>query len=93
MPRSDRPASPLLGRVGWALLAVGLPGVAAAAVLEPSGTAAAAQQDWPPFVLVTGLLLLGLVAREDGLFEAAGNIMARSATGGRTLFAGAAVLV
>jgi arsenical pump membrane protein len=31
----------------------------------------ALQQCWPPFVLVAGLLLIGLVAGEDGLFEAA----------------------
>jgi arsenical pump membrane protein len=31
----------------------------------------ALEQCWPPFVLVAGLLLVGLVAGEDGLFEAA----------------------
>lgn len=31
----------------------------------------ALQQTWPPFVLVTGLLLVGLIAGRDGLFEAA----------------------
>jgi arsenical pump membrane protein len=31
---------------------------------------AAAGQVWPPFVLVTGLLLIGAVAAADGLFEA-----------------------
>jgi Na+/H+ antiporter NhaD/arsenite permease-like protein len=30
---------------------------------------AAAEQAWRPFVLVTGLLLIGLVAHHDGLFE------------------------
>jgi arsenical pump membrane protein len=33
---------------------------------------AAAEQAWPPFVLVSGLLLIGLVAHRDGLFEQAG---------------------
>jgi arsenical pump membrane protein len=33
---------------------------------------AAAEQAWPPFVLVTGLLLIGLTAHRDGLFERAG---------------------
>jgi arsenical pump membrane protein len=33
---------------------------------------AAAEQAWPPFVLVSGLLLIGLVANRDGLFEQAG---------------------
>ena len=32
---------------------------------------AALRQSWPPFVLVAGLLLIGLVADGDGLFEAA----------------------
>src|SRR5437588_386453 len=31
-----------------------------------------ARQAWPPFVLVTGLLLIGAVAAADGLFEALG---------------------
>jgi arsenical pump membrane protein len=33
---------------------------------------AATEQAWPPFVLVSGLLLIGLVANRDGLFEQAG---------------------
>ena len=38
---------------------------------------AATGQAWPPFVLVTGLLLVGTVAAEDELFEAAGARLAR----------------
>ncbi len=38
---------------------------------------AAAGQSWPPFALVTGLLLIGSVAAGDGLFEAAGSLVAR----------------
>jgi arsenical pump membrane protein len=34
---------------------------------------AAAEQAWPPFVLVSGLLLIGLVANRDCLFEQAGR--------------------
>jgi len=37
-----------------------------------SHLSAAAEQAWPPFVLVSGLLLIGLVANRDGLFEQAG---------------------
>jgi arsenical pump membrane protein len=33
---------------------------------------AAAGQSWPPFVLIAGLLLIGAVADDDGLFETAG---------------------
>jgi arsenical pump membrane protein len=36
---------------------------------------AAAEQAWPPFVLVSGLLLIGLVANRDGLFEQAGRFL------------------
>jgi arsenical pump membrane protein len=39
---------------------------------------AAAAQTWPPFVLVAGLLLIGGVAAEEGLFEAAGARIARA---------------
>jgi arsenical pump membrane protein len=35
----------------------------------------AAGQAWPPFVLVSGLLLIGMVANRDGLFEQAGNFL------------------
>jgi arsenical pump membrane protein len=82
-----------LRRAGWLLLCLSAPSVAVASVLDPHGVGAAAAQDWPPFVLVTGLLALGLVARDDGLFDAAGSWMAGKARGGRSLFVGAAVLV
>jgi arsenical pump membrane protein len=36
---------------------------------------AAVEQAWPPFVLVSGLLLIGLVANRDGLFEQAGRFL------------------
>lgn len=83
----------LLRTVGWVAIGVSVPAIIAAVALDPVDVAAAARQDWPPFVLVTGLLALGLVAREDGLFEAAGHLMAGGARGGRSLFVGAAVLV
>ena len=60
---------------------------------DPPGARSAAAQDWPPFVLVAGLLLVGLVADEDGLFEAAGRGLARMGTNGTALFAGAVALV
>jgi arsenical pump membrane protein len=40
---------------------------------------AAAGQAWPPFVLVSGLLLIGLVAHRDGLFEQTGRFLQRLA--------------
>lgn len=42
---------------------------------------AAADQAWPPFALVAGLLLIGTAAAEDGLFEATGARLARSRLG------------
>ncbi len=39
---------------------------------------AAVEVAWPPFVLVTGLLLIGLVAHRDGLFEQAGRFLSTS---------------
>src|SRR5437016_449964 len=44
-----------------------------------------AKQAWPPFVLVTGLLLIGAVAAADGLFEALGARLARTRLGARGL--------
>jgi len=46
---------------------------------------AAADQAWPPFVLVAGLLLIGNAAAEDGLFDATGARLARSRLGPRGL--------
>jgi arsenical pump membrane protein len=79
--------------LSWLLAAVGLAALAAAVAFRPADAAAAAAQDWPPFVLVAGLLLIGLVADGDGLFEAAGARLARLAPTGALLFVGAVVLV
>ena len=84
-------ASPSTG--GWLLFAAGAVAAVTAAVADPRSASQAATQDWPPFVLVAGLLLVGLVAAQDGLFEAAGELIARTATDGRVLFAGVALLV
>lgn len=46
---------------------------------------AAANQAWPPFVLVAGLLLIGGAAAKDGVFEATGARLARSRLGARGL--------
>jgi arsenical pump membrane protein len=54
---------------------------------------AAAAQVWPAFALVTGLLLVGVVAERDGLFAAAGALLARLRTGPRTTFVLALSLV
>jgi len=53
----------------------------------------AAGQVWPAFVLVAGLLLVGVVAEEDRLFEAAGITLARAPGGTRIAFLLALTLV
>jgi arsenical pump membrane protein len=53
----------------------------------------AAGQVWPAFVLVTGLLLVGVVAERDGLFAAAGAWIARLPVGPRLLYVAALSLV
>lgn len=89
-----RPAAPVVpGWTGWLAAGVGLGALVVAAALAPAHSAAAAGQDWPPFVLVTGLLLLGLVAGGDGLFAAAGSAVARLARRGPLLLGLAAGLV
>jgi len=77
----------------WLLCATGVAGVLVALALRPSDTGAAAGQDWPPFVLVSGLLLVGLVSEKDGLFLAAGQLLARRARNGVLLYGGAVALV
>jgi arsenical pump membrane protein len=80
-------------RVGWILAASGAAGLVAAIALRHSAATAAADQDWPPFVLVLGLLLVGLVANDDGVFAQAGRRLAHGAPNGAVLFGGAAVMV
>ncbi|MGI8413164.1 MAG: SLC13 family permease [Solirubrobacteraceae bacterium] len=53
----------------------------------------AAQQAWPPFVLVTGLLLIGIVAHTDGLFDRAGRRLERLPGPPAVLFAGGVLVV
>lgn len=79
----------------WSILlgAAGAAAALASALADPSAAGPAAGQTWPAFVLVAGLLLIGLVASADGLFEWAGAALARSLPDGRGLFAGAAALV
>jgi arsenical pump membrane protein len=48
-----------------------------ALLLDVGDARAALAQAWPPFVLVAGLLLIGLVAGRDGLFDAAAERLER----------------
>ncbi len=67
--------------------------IVVAALVRPSEAQAAAAQDWPPFVLVAGLLLIGVVADGDGLFSAIGHRLARRARAESTLFVGSVIAV
>jgi arsenical pump membrane protein len=80
-------------RLGWGVALLGTGALVAAAAAAPGAARAAAAQDWPPFVLVCGLLLVGLVAEEDRLFAAGGDALARLAPNGVVLYAGTALLV
>jgi arsenical pump membrane protein len=75
------------------LAGIGL--VAALVALAGSFHAArsAAAQTWTPFVLVAGLLLIGLVAEEEGLFGAAGSVLARFTRNGVGMYLGATALI
>ena len=75
------------------LCGLGLAGIVIAVVLRPEDARAAAGQDWPPFVLVSGLLLVGLVSEKDGLFLATGQLLARRAGNGVLLYGGAVAVI
>jgi arsenical pump membrane protein len=78
---------------GWALAGLGIAALLAAVAARPTEAGSAASQVWTPFVLVVGLLLIGLVANDDRLFAAAGQRLARTARNGAVVFAGAVAIV
>ena len=78
---------------GWLLCCLGVAAALAAAAVRSAAARQAAAQDWSPFVLVAGLLLIGLVADDDGMFAAAGYHLARLSRRGSVLFAGAVVMI
>lgn len=51
-----------------------------AMVASPDASRAAASQTWPPFALVAGLLMIGVVAHRDGMFSALAAATARFRT-------------
>jgi len=89
----QRDGSGFGARIGQVLAVVGILALVAATVSRPGDTREAASQDWSPFVLVTGLLLIGLVADDDGLFATVGHYLARAAPNGNILFLGATLLI
>jgi len=89
---SGRP-SPFERLDRWPTALIGVAALAAAGVATPHATRSAAAQVWPPFVLVAGLLLVGLVADRDGLFAWSGRWLADRARGPRSLLLGGCLAV
>ncbi len=87
---SVRPGGPWPSAV---LAATGVVVLVVSLVVDPGAARSAAGQVWSPFVLVAGLLLVGLVADQDGVFDAIGTRLAAVAPNGVTLVAGAAAIV
>jgi arsenical pump membrane protein len=81
------------GVFGWSLGVAGVLGLIVSFATAHGDASGAATQDWSPFVLVTGLLLVGLVADEDGLFAASGNRLARVSSNGNILFLGSVLMI
>ncbi len=77
----------------WLLAAIGVAGAGLAVVVNAGAAGSAAAQAWPAFVLVAGLLLVGMVAAEDGLFAAAGAALRRVCPNRLVLFSGMAALI
>ena len=88
----ERSPVPVVAR-RWVPAAGGCVLLLAAVLLAPHHARAAAAQDWPAFVLVAGLLLVGLVADGDRLFAAGGHALARLSPNGVMLYIGTALLV
>ena len=77
----------------WVFATLGVAAAATAAVLHPHQARSALDQTWSPFVLVAGLLLIGLVADDEGLFEWTGHQLSRRLRTGGALFVGSVVTI
>lgn len=77
---------------GWLPVGAGVGAMVVALGLAPTSARSAAAQVYAPFVLVAGLILVGLVADGDGLFSLVGHRLAVLAPNGTVLFVGAAAL-
>jgi len=80
-------------KIRFALVVAGLIGEGASVVMARGATGNAAAHTWPPFVLVAGLLLIGVVANGDGIFASAAALLARIPGGGLPLYLAAMLLV
>lgn len=79
--------------VSWSIAATGVLALSAAVAADPADASSAARQVWAPFVLVAGLLIVGLVAAGDGLFAVVGHRLAMLAPGRAGLFGAATVTI
>lgn len=75
------------------IVALGAAALVVALLGNPQAAGTSAARTWGPFVLVTGLLMIGVVANADGTFEAAGRLLDRVPGGPGALFAAAMGLV
>ena len=75
------------------ILVCGVIGAVVAFIAAPNSSGDAAAHTWSPFVLVAGLLLIGAIANQDGMFERAARVLGRTPGGGLPLYAGSMVLV
>src|ERR687886_428787 len=73
-------------RLRLLLLGAGFVGTTTALFVAPAAARTSASHTWPPFVLVTGLLLIGVVANEDGVFRAAATVLTRTVPGRLRLY-------
>jgi arsenical pump membrane protein len=80
-------------REEWLLGLVGLLAGGAACIVATHHARQAAAQTWAPFVLVTGLLLVGLAAEDDGLFRAIGRHLAERSGRDLSFYTGAGLAV
>ena len=80
-------------RLRLGLLGLGLGGAALSVVFADRAAAQAFTHTWPPFVLVTGLLLIGVVANADGVFTAAASLLGRLTNRELPLYVAAMTLV
>ena len=80
-------------RLEPAVLAAGAIASSLSAIFDPSAAQAAASQDWPAFVLVAGLISVGVFASDAGLFESAGKRLASVPGGPVSAYGCAAILV
>jgi len=80
-------------RLRLGLLGLGVLGGVVAVTLHRPAAFASAAHTWPPFVLVAGLLLIGAVANEDGLFAVVAGLIGRLPGGSLQLYAASMLLV